>query len=89
MFLGCGEGYVSYARFTAREKLIIIISGGTEERDVTIPVYLAEVPMNGILNQVFMTNSSGYSIFPTEYKVKDGMLSLHLNVDEGLILEAR
>ncbi|MCR5451869.1 MAG: glycoside hydrolase family 13 protein [Lachnospiraceae bacterium] len=89
MFLDCGKGYISYARFSKNEKLIVVISGGTEDVDIEIPAYLAEIPKNGVVNQIFVTNNLGYSILPTEIPLEDGILKLHLEAGSGMIFEGK
>ena len=51
--LGCGQGYISFGRFTDREVIVCIVNEDTAEREVTVPVWELGIPRkNGIIMNV-------------------------------------
>lgn len=82
-----GEGeVVSYARFDADEKVVVIINSGNEKAEVKIPVWKAEVPMEGSLVQILYTYEEGYSMDRVPHEVKDGELVLPMKKNSAMIL---
>ena len=51
-----------------------------------LTVYLAEVA-DGFMVQAMLTNEKGYSIMPTKYAVKDGMMHVSLTANSGMVFK--
>ena len=76
----CGmNNIVSYARFDAHEKIVIVVNHGNEKSDVKIPVWRAEVPKNCEMEQLLYSFEGGYSTDQVLLPVDDG----HLTIDMG------
>ena len=88
-FLNCGTGYVSYARFTKNEKVIVVINATNHEIEINIPVWIAGVANTDILNQVFISNERGYSIMPKRIEVLAGNLNCKLEPFEGKVYKSQ
>ena len=86
MFLSTGRNYVSFARFTKDEKVIIIVNSGGDTMELSIPVWKAEIPATCEINQVFMTNVLGYSLFPVRHQVQGGHVHIKLLPFSGVAL---
>ena len=84
-FLNCGQGFISYARFTANEQIIVVINSNGNSIEVDIPVWIAGVPLNCNLERVIMTNEVGYSIMPTDIIVEGGNLHVSLQPYTGIV----
>jgi alpha-glucosidase len=84
-FLNCGQGFISYARFTANEQVIVVINSNGNGIEVDIPVWIAGVPLNCNLERVIMTNEVGYSIMPTDIIVEGGNLHVSLQPYTGIV----
>ena len=86
LFLETGRNLVSYARFTAREQMVIAVNSGSYEIHVTLPVWEAGVPNNCQMNQVMVTYANGHSIMPVPRSVEGGRLSLTLAPFTAVVL---
>ena len=84
-FLNCGQGFISFARFTSNEQVIVVINSNTNAITVDIPVWIAGVPMNCNLERAILTNEVGYSIMPTDIKVEGGNLHVELTPLSGIV----
>ena len=88
-FLNCGQGYISYARFTADEQIIVVINANSNNIDVDIPVWIAGTPLNCNLERLIMSNEVGYSIMPTDIKVEGGNLHVSLTPQTGIVYKRK
>lgn len=84
-FLNCGNGYISFARFTKNEQIIVIINSSDADLDINIPVWIAGVPLKSTLQQAIISNSRGYSIMPVEKEVEGGNLHCKLTPLTGIV----
>lgn len=84
-FLNCGQGFISYARFTANEQIIVVINSNGNSINVDIPVWIAGVPLNCTLERTIMTNEVGYSIMPTDINVEGGNLHVEMGAYTGIV----
>ncbi len=88
-FLTAGRNYVSYARFTDLEKIVVVINCGDSEMDLSVPVWKAEIPQMCQMDQIMMTGEVGYSIMLIKHKVEQGLLSITLKPYTGVVLMYR
>lgn len=59
-FLYAHYNCLAYGRFSRREQVIVIFNNNDSEREMRIPVWLAEVKENQVLEQVFYTDGHGF-----------------------------
>ena len=86
MFLETGRYFISYARFTADEQIIVAINSGTDLIDVRIPVWQAHVPLNCTMKQIMISTPRGYSIMPIDYAVEGGRVNVKLQPYTAVVL---
>ena len=86
MFLSSGRNYTSYARFTDDETVVVVINTGGEDNVVSIPVWKAEAPTVGEIDQIMMTGEFGYSIMLVKHHIEQGMVNLTLRPYSGVVL---
>lgn len=84
-FLNCGQGFISYARFTANEQVIVLINSNGNTIDVDVPVWIAGTPLNCTFERAIMTTEVGYSIMPTDINVEGGNLHASLTPYTGIV----
>ncbi len=84
--LAWGENILSYARFTGREKIVVIVNNNNELREIQVPVWEAEVPPNGRMRRLIYTYDEGYKTEYEEYIVKDGNVVVNMNPYSALVL---
>ena len=85
MFISAGRDYVSYARFTDSERLVVVINCGEKEQNLSLPVWKAQVPLSCEVNQIMTTGEFGYSIMLIEHHVEQGMLNVSLKPYSGVV----
>ncbi len=84
-FLNCGQGYISYARFTTNEQVIVVINASGSDIEVDVPVWIAGTPLNCQMERTIMTTQVGYSIMPTDIIVEGGNLHVALGPYTGIV----
>lgn len=87
VFLKCERNLVSYGRFTRDQQVVVAINAGSDILETDIPVWKAEVPMDGMMEQVMVTNEKAYSIMPVQIPVHNGYVHLSLQPYAGVVLE--
>ncbi len=86
MFLETGRFFVSYARFTEDEQIVVLINSGNDLIQTVVPVWQANVPMNCIMKQILITTPQGYSIMPVDYAVEGGRVTVKLQPQTAIVL---
>lgn len=84
--LECQEYFLSFARFTRKEQLLILLNNGEFRRSMTIPVRPAGIPEDGKLLQVMYTTRESYSAAPVVYHAQNGLLDIDLPACCALVL---
>ncbi len=85
MFLSAGRNYVTYARFTDLERLVVVINCGSEKMDLSVPVWKAQIPFMCEMDQIMISGEVGYSIMLIKHPVERGMLSVSLKPYSGVV----
>lgn len=60
-FLYTDYNCLAYARFSRREQIIVVFNNNEEERELKIPVWIAGVTKQQVLERVFYTDRQGFS----------------------------
>lgn len=87
VFLDCGIGFISYARFTQHERYVIIINTSDKKLEREFYVWQSGIPKHAKVTQVMQTNELGYSIMPIEHLVENGKLSVNLGPYTGIVVK--
>lgn len=77
---------ISYGRFNHEEQIVVIVNNNDEERNIKMSVWEVEVPLNGELKQLLITDSTGYSLEEKSYPVVMGELEITLPATSAIIL---
>ena len=65
--------------------MVIIVNNG-HQKEVSIPVWKAEVPVDSTMERVLYTYEEGYSTELVEYQVNEGKLDLLMDKNSAIIL---
>ena len=87
LFLETGRYFVSYARFTDKEQVVIAINSGGSDMRAVLPVWEAGVPNNCVMDQIFVAYEKGYSIMHVHREVEGGRLPLELPAFTAVVLK--
>lgn len=85
-FLTGGKGYLSYGRFTEREKLVVAVNNGTEPVEMEIPVWELGVLDGTSMKQLILSYEDDYTLQEDTYDVKEGYIKITLPMHSGIIL---
>lgn len=88
-FLGGGYQYIAYARFNEEEQIACLFNNSSEEIEVTVPVWTADVPVDSMMTRIFYTDASSYSTQRRSFPVRHGELSMRLGPRSGVVLSSR
>ena len=87
-FLLMEAQFISYGRFDGQEQMIVLLNNAPEERQVELPVWLAEVPEQAELECLMVTSETGYSVENGRYPIRDGLLSLSVPGVCGMVFRS-
>lgn len=87
--LGGSYNCLYYARFNAEEQMIVVFNNNEEERELSVPVWLAEVTNDQVLERVFLTDAGGFSEEPAVYQVNTGELYVRMPATSSAVFIAR
>lgn len=86
IFLDSGRNFVSYARFTEDEQVVVAINSGNDLITAMIPAWRANVPLNCTMKQIMISNPQGYSIMPIDFPVEGGRIAVKLQPQTAIVL---
>ena len=70
--LSWSSNVLAYARFQEGEQIIVVLNNSKELKEVTIPVWQAEVPMKGKMERLMYSWEKSYTTERDIYLVEDG-----------------
>ena len=74
-----GEHLIAYGRFTRDTKAVVVINNKTEYRNLSIPVWEIEVPVQAQMVRIMKTTKGGYNVGQVCTEVQDGMLNITMD----------
>ena len=80
------KNLLAYGRFEGDEKIIVIVNNGDKLREVTVPVWMAEVPMEGYMDRLMYTYENGYTIEPDIFIVDKGEVVLNMGSHSAVVM---
>lgn len=78
---------IAYGRFLDNDQFVIIINNSDELKEIHIPVWLAEVPMQGGMRRLIYSYENGYTVEHEEYHIKDGEIVVNMGSHSALVLK--
>ena len=70
---------LAFARFDENDQMLTVINMSDEEQIVKLPVWSANVPMNGIMERLMKITEDRYNVGQIQYAVHDGILELRMD----------
>lgn len=80
------DNVLAYGRFQAGEWLVVILNNSKELKQITVPVWPAEVPMEGRMKRLIYSYEEGYTTEPDEYIVENGEIVLNIGRHSAIVL---
>lgn len=78
---------LAYGRFQDDEQIVVILNNSKELKEITVPVWLAEVPQNIRMYRLMYTYEEGFTTEYDEYIVQDGEVVVNMGRHSVLILK--
>ncbi len=75
-----------YGRFQGEDRIVVAVNNRGELVQVTIPVWLAEVPAKCRMKKLMYSYQDGYSVDYEEYLVEDGEVVVNMGAYSALVL---
>lgn len=85
--LSWSSNVLAYARFQEGEQIIVVLNNSKELKEVTIPVWQAEVPMKGKLERLMYSWEKSYTTERDIYLVEDGETVVNMGKHSVLIMK--
>ena len=83
------ENVLAYARFQGEEQIVVVLNNSEDLKEVTIPVWLAEVPMKGRMMRLMYSYEEGYTTARDEYLVENGEIVLIMGKYSVTVLKTK
>ena len=78
---------LAYGRFQDDEQIVVILNNSKELKEITVLVWLAEVPQNTRMYRLMYTYEEGFTTEYDEYIVQDGEVVVNMGRHSVLILK--
>ena len=78
---------LAYGRFQDDEQIVVILNNSKELKEITVPVWLAEVSQNTRMCRLMYTYEEGFTTEYDEYIVQDGEVVVNMGRHSVLILK--
>lgn len=81
------DGLIAYGRFCADEQVIVIINMSDRLREVSVPVWQAEVKDGAVMARMMYSYENGYTGGLEEYQVNDGNVYLMMGKYSAIVMK--
>ena len=78
---------LAYGRFQEEEQIIVVLNNSKELKEVTVPVWQAEVPEKGRMIRLMYSYENGFTTESDEYIVEDGEVVLNMGRHSVIVLK--
>ncbi|MCL2376826.1 MAG: glycoside hydrolase family 13 protein [Defluviitaleaceae bacterium] len=78
VFLLTDYGVLSYGRWDAYQSAVCVFNNNAQCADIEIPVWRANVALNGQMEMIIMTRDGDFSVETKAFVVDDGMMCVHM-----------
>ncbi|MGC4018713.1 MAG: alpha amylase C-terminal domain-containing protein [Muricomes sp.] len=83
------QNILSYGRFKDDEQIIVVLNNSKDLKEVTVPVWLAEVPRAGRMERLLYSYEEGYTTERDEYIVVNGEVVLNMGRHSVVIMRPK
>lgn len=77
---------LTYGRFSKDEQIIVALNNSKELKEVTIPVWKAEVPLNGRMQRLIYSYEDGYTVEHDEYIIENGEVVINMGKHSFVVM---
>ncbi|CUX37698.1 glycoside hydrolase family 13 protein [Clostridium sp. C105KSO13] len=80
---------LAYARFMGDQQIVVVLNNSKDLREVTVPVWPAEIPVTGRMERLVYSYEEGYTTEPDEYLVMDGEIVLNIGRHSAVVMRTK
>lgn len=80
---------LAYGRFLDDEQVVVILNNSEGLREVTVPVWLAEVPMTARMKRLIYSYEDGFTTKRDEYIIHNGELVVNMGRHSVLVAKTK
>lgn len=77
---------LAYGRFQGDDQVIVVLNNSKDLKEITVPVWKAEVPMKGRMKRLIYTYEEGYTTDYDEYIVENGEVVLNMGRHSAVVM---
>lgn len=77
---------IAYGRFSGGNRCVVVVNNSAASRTVTVPVWELGILDTHTLTRVMLTYTKGYNVGRQDYEVKNGILTLEMSGNSGILL---
>lgn len=85
--LGWEQDVLMFARFDEHTQIVVILNNGDKLKQVTVPVWKADVPMEGWMRRLIYSYEDGFTTEHEEYIVHNGEVVVNMGAHSALVLK--
>ena len=79
---------IAYGRWDEKDSFVMIINNSKEEKSVDLSVWEVDVPLNGMMDRIIITDIEGFSTETKTYDVINGKMILTIGPFSSVVLRA-
>lgn len=80
------DNVLAYGRFQGEEQVVVVLNNSKDLKQITVPVWKAEVPMKGRMKRLIYSYEEGYTTDYDEYIVEDGEIVLNMGRHSAVVM---
>ena len=86
-FLRWEDNILAYGRFEGDDQIIVIVNNNSWLREITVPVWPAEVPCESTMGRLIYSYEQGFVVSYEEYLVKNGEVVVNMGPHSVLVMK--
>jgi alpha-glucosidase len=83
-----GEGTLSYVRFNRNEQVVVALNNTDKIKELTIPVWIGELPKSGVMKRLIYSYEEGYQTEPEKVIIQDGEVVIPMGAYSAMVLKS-
>lgn len=83
------DDVIAYARFEGKDQIVVILNNSDELKEITVPVWMAEVPLKGRMERLIYSYEEGHTTSPDDFIVEDGEVVLNMGRHSAVVMRTK
>ena len=87
-FLGGGDAWLAYGRFSRREQMVVILNNSDSKRELDVSVWPLGIGKDSEMISQLYTNRGGYHTKAHHYRIEQGQIHVMMEANSSILLKA-